>query len=290
MDGGGHGMRRLAMIPQGASSFWFSQADLPWPPIEVFTYRPASFGPQSPIIILLHGWDRAAAYFRDCWIDPTSRRDWLLIAPKFDVSSFPTADEYNLGNVSSSSVETEAVNSQDRWTFDLLDRLFEEVKTHTRSERASFYLFGHSAGAQFAHRYLALARRPRASHVIAGAPAFYMLPDASISYPDGFAGTGREEERIGRFLSAALTVLVGDRDTDEDEDGTPWPPNVMAQGPNRLLRGVIYYNLGRRLAARMGLSFGWSLCVAPSVGHFDDQIAAPAISLIGQLEAQHHHT
>jgi hypothetical protein len=54
-----------------------------------------------PTIVTLHGFDRAAAYFRDRWTSHAEQLCLLLLAPEFDVEAFPDAHAFNYGNVRS---------------------------------------------------------------------------------------------------------------------------------------------------------------------------------------------
>ena len=57
-----------------------------------------------------------------------------------------------------------------------------------RSPARMFSLHGHSAGAQFAARYL-IAHPGRLDHVILSAPSAYPLPDPGVAWPNGMGGS-----------------------------------------------------------------------------------------------------
>ena len=243
-------------------------------------YYPRNADKGSPIILLLHGFDRAASYFRDCWIDHAERFGLVVLAPEFDATSFPSAAHYNYGNVRAPAEDGGHFNPRHGWTFFIVDRLFEHVRKAIRSDRQSFSLFGHSAGAQFAHRYLALTGAPRADLIVSGNAGWYMLPDQSLAYPAGLGGLNFPDDGLRKYLARRLVLLLGEADNDEAAAGLPNDPEAIAQGPNRLSRGRFYFSRCKDAALRLRTPFAWRLVTAPGVGHDDSAIAAPAAKLI----------
>jgi hypothetical protein len=51
--------------------------------ITVFTYRPRSFKPPSPVLIVMHGRNRNGADYRDWFVAEAERRGFLVAAPEF---------------------------------------------------------------------------------------------------------------------------------------------------------------------------------------------------------------
>ncbi len=277
------------MLGEGAGSFAFpDRAAGERGAIEVFYYRPASHDRRCPVIFLLHGSDRAAAYFRDCWTAYADEMHALLVAPCFDNVTFPEAGAYNYGNVVHEGAEQLTARPRSEWSYGLIDRLFTYVRVSMGLERNGYYLFGHSAGAQFAHRYLALTDVPLAEVVIAGNSGWYTLPDSNLSFPAGTGGVGASPDHVGRYLSRKLVILLGDADNDPDDPGLPRQLAAVRQGPTRLVRGLFYFEHCKALAAMLGVGFGWQLSVALGVGHKDDQIAGPAAELLRANERSRH--
>ena len=172
------------------------------------------------------------------------------------------------------------VRPQSEWSYGLLDRVFFHVRTSMRLDRTRYYLFGHSAGAQFAHRCLALLDTSRVELAVLGNSGWYTLPDHGLPFPDGLGGVGLDAEHVRHYLRRSIIILLGKRDDDPDAPGLPRQPAAMAQGATRLARGEFYFRYCKELAERLGVTFGWSLSYVPGVGHDDDQIAAPAADLI----------
>lgn len=268
-------------IEVGSGKFLFSDPAIESErKINIHYYCPQRSNKSSPIVFILHGFDRAASYFRDCWIDHAERFDLIVMAPEFDVTSFPESAHYNHGNVRASEKDGGHFNPRDRWTFFILDRLFEDVRKAVGSDRTSFSLFGHSAGAQFAHRYLALSGTPRVDLVVSGNAGWYMLPDRDSTYPAGVGGLDFTDSDLRAYLAKPLVLLLGESDNNEAAAGLPTNPEAIAQGPHRLSRGRFYFRTCKGIAQRLNRDFAWRLVGAPGVGHGDREIAEPAAKLI----------
>jgi poly(3-hydroxybutyrate) depolymerase len=67
--------------------------------IRVFYFRPEAAGADPPVVIAMHGFDRAASDFRNVWLEPAERVGLFVLVPEFDVEAFPEAHSYNYGNV-----------------------------------------------------------------------------------------------------------------------------------------------------------------------------------------------
>lgn len=261
----------------GSGSFIFADAAAgKKKAITVHYHRPSTHGPHDRIVIAMTGFDRAAGYFRDCWALHAEDLNLLVVAPEFDQENFPGAPEYNYGNV----VSAVGFNDKDAWTFGIIDRLFRELKRATASERSGFGLFGHSAGAQFAHRYLAFTQQGLTEIVIAANAGWYMLPDPDMAYPAGTAGTGFDDGDLRRFLASPMVILLGNDDTDENATDLPKNPEAIAQGTHRLARGLSHFDRCKAIADSLGVPFGWRLVIAPGVGHDDAQVAAAASEVL----------
>jgi len=248
--------------------------------LRIFYYRPATHGVRDPILFALSGSDRAAAYIRDCWAAHADSLNALIVAPEFDQVAFPDALAYNYGNVGTFNNHVNSIRPREVWSYNILGRLFEYVRHATFSQRSQFTLFGHSAGAQFAHRFLALTRRGLADPVICANAGWYMLPDNGVEYPAGAAGTGFGDDDLRRYLASRMIILLGEADINETEEGLPRSAAALAQGGHRLARGMFYFDHCKNVASQLDAPFGWSLSTAPGVGHDDAEIVAAAVKIL----------
>jgi hypothetical protein len=160
-------------------------------------------------------------------------------------------------------------------------------------------IIGNSAGGQFVNRYAAVGRGPdaladrgiRVRFVIAN-PSTYLYFDRErpVAVPGGaqvnrwrygfdhapeYVGIGPRES-LGRYLARDVTIVLGALDTDRAALLLEVSPPAMAQGANRLERGLYYDRHVRRLARAARLAAGHRLIQLTGIGHAaDDVLAAP---------------
>jgi hypothetical protein len=114
-------------------------------------------------------------------------------------------------------------NPREVWSFSVIERMFGAIKSVGKLNAAGYVLFGHSAGAQFVHRLLAFASRASANgteqghllRAVAANAGSYTLPTFEERFPFGFGGLEAlfSQEDLSAFVSAPLTVLLGQEDT-----------------------------------------------------------------------------
>ncbi|ALA20145.1 hypothetical protein AL346_22145 (plasmid) [Chelatococcus sp. CO-6] len=167
---------------------YFEPAGVTPGPMDVFIHKPTAWRPQDGrLLVVLHGADRNATLLRDTWRPIAERYNLLLIVPEFSEAKFPGTLWYNLGNVTDAARRPQPKAA---WTFHALDRAVDAVRQATGAVNDRFQLYGFSAGAQFAHRYLLLTGAPRVDLVVAdsggGTPCLIRrrtIPAASAARP-----------------------------------------------------------------------------------------------------------
>ncbi|HXA76715.1 MAG TPA: hypothetical protein VNV41_06240 [Candidatus Acidoferrales bacterium] len=147
-----------------------------------------------------------------------------------------------------------------------------------------FALHGHSAGGQFAARYV-VTHPDRLLQAVLSAPSTYPFPDRAIPWPNGMGPVTRGAESGHRrgtaftpdgsgWLRAAthapITVLVGSRDT------TTRPASPGEPGTTRLARAIAWVQAMTQLAASSGRASTVKLEIAPDLDHDEAAIAIPA--------------
>jgi hypothetical protein len=155
-----------------------------------------------------------------------------------------------------------------------VEYVFDLVRGSLGGGQNGYFLFGHSAGAQFAHRLLTFLPAPRVLGAVAANAGWYTLPAASDSImhrvPYGLAGGPPvAPDGLMRLFRTPLVVLLGEYDTTTaaTDDLVRGTPQAEAQGPNRLARGLHYYAVGEAQAALLGAPFTWRLAIAPRAAH-----------------------
>jgi hypothetical protein len=174
-------------------------------------------------------------------------------------------------------------------SFGVLDSLLARLAPEPGPDPA-VVVFGNSAGGQFVNRYAAVGHGPdvlaarglRVRFVVANPSTYlYFSRERPVPVPDaahvndwryGFdrapgyvdANPGRSLER---YLGRDVTIVLGELDNDEASLLLEVSPAAMAQGANRLDRGLRYDQHVRALARAAGLPFRHRLIRLAGVGH-----------------------
>ena len=242
------------------------------PAIEVNLTRPAGLAPDRPVVFVMHGMGRNAREYRDQWHDLAIEHDFLLVVPGFSEKNFPGAEQYNLGNV---FARDGSLQAEREWTYASIEPLFDDVRSRYGLSAESYSMYGHSAGAQFVHRFIFHVSATRVAQVVVANAGWYMMPDATTEFPYGLKGSVVGRERLEQALQVPVTVLLGDRDTDPDHSSLRKAPPAMAQGEHRLARGYAFFEAAREAAAQLGVPFNWRLETVAGADH-DNRLMAPA--------------
>jgi poly(3-hydroxybutyrate) depolymerase len=240
----------------------------------VWYYLPEHRDAHTPILIVMHGVTRHAERYRNDWLPHAKKYGVILVTPEFSEKNFPGAAAYAYGGAIDAHGQR---RPKEQWTFSFLEPLFDQVKLATSNSTATYYLYGHSAGAQFVHRYLYFVPKARVAKAVAANAGWWTLPDFSIQFPYGVKGRGLDVASVKKTLQAPLVILLGTADTDPNHPELRRTPEAMAQGPYRLARGKFFYAAGQKEAEALGVPLRWSLAYAPGVAHEDKGMAAYAV-------------
>lgn len=264
-------------IPVGAGRFDMPEASGATAELlEVYTYRPARWSVNDKVLIVMHGRGRDADRYRDQWQRQAEAANLLLVVPRFSSTKFPGRLFYNFGNVVDSQ---NVAKPRAQWTFGVIDRVFAEARKRSGATRETYGLFGHSAGAQFVHRYLLLAEATKAEFIVPANAGSYSMPTRDVAFPFGIGGVPVTDDDLRKALQRPVVILLGDRDIDPNHRSLPRDPPAQAQGPHRLARGTAFFNAARAEAERLGVPFAWKRIEVPGVAHSNDGMAAYAVSL-----------
>jgi pimeloyl-ACP methyl ester carboxylesterase len=143
-----------------------------------------------------------------------------------------------------------------------------------------FDAFGHSAGAQFAHRLLLFKPDLPVDGMVASASGWYTVPDPGIDFPYGLGQSPAESANMSLYFGEALTVMVGALDTDPNSFDLRHNEWADAQGLQRVERAQHFYNRGAKLAGGIGAEFYWTYAEVPGVGHEFAPLAAAAVEIL----------
>ena len=258
-------------LPPGSSEFTFPDPR-PGPPREVtvFAHRPASWTPDAPVLIVMHGRARNGAEYRKGWIEQSDARGFLVAVPQFSEAFYSNPHGYNYGDMVTPEGKP---RPRPEWLFPLVDRIFDDLRARAGSRRSTFLLFGHSAGGQIVHRLMTFAWSSRIEKAVAANSGSYTMPVFGEEFPFGLKGTAITEDERRALFGRPFTVLLGDADSDPNHHQLPREPGAMRQGPHRFARGLHYMSVACREAAALGVPLAWKLRIAPGVAHSNAGIA-----------------
>jgi hypothetical protein len=264
-------------IDSGAGQFTFVDAKGDTKKrMTIYTYLPAGLKPDAvPIVFVMHGRGKDADGYRDVWAKYAKVHGFMVLAPLFD-------DETWRGAYAGSKVFTQGGKAVDAswWSFNVIEHLFDAVKTATGNRNTTYFLYGHSEGGQFVHRLVWFLPEARFAKAVAANPGWYTMPDLAVAFPYGLANSPATEGSLKRSLERNLTVLLGDRDTDVDHPQLRKTPQALAQGRHRLERGENFFKQSSERCAALKCQFGWQLKLVPGAGHSNPQMAGDAAALL----------
>jgi len=173
------------------------------PTLEYFVYVPATGGADAPLFVTVHGISRNSEEHATLFAPYAEALGAVMVAPTFSPAGF--ADYQRLGRMGRGARADVSLQS-----------IVEETAWLTGASPAQIYLFGHSGGAQFAHRY-AMAHPQRIARLAVASAGWYTFPTTQRRFPYGIRpnanlpGLSFDPEK---FLRVPIAVLVG------EEDGT----------------------------------------------------------------------
>lgn len=269
----GESLRADEKVAVGSGSFEFSpDARRPQNKLKVWTCRPEGFGPNSPIVFVMHGVQRNGKTYRDAWV-PHSRKDgFLLLVPEFPEDEYP-GEAYQQGNLRDRQGKPAP---PEEWTFWIIEKLFDHAKTLTGNKVEKYHLYGHSAGGQFVHRFVLFMPQARYARAIAANPGFYTFPTQDAEYPYGLKRTPITGPISPAVFGLDFVLMLGAEDTNRDDPNLRKTPQADAQGLTRLERGRNYFRTATLLAEKESAEFNWRLVTVPGVGHSNAMMSASA--------------
>lgn len=224
------------------------------PELPAFVYLPHRLRPDSPLLVSVHGYTRNALSHAIRFRDLADRHGAVCVVPLFSQQRHRSYQQLGAGQHG---------EAPDLALCELLDAVTDTL----RVEAQPAVWFGFSGGGQFVHRF-ALRHSQRVAAAAIAAPGWYTFPDAEAPWPRGLrtpAGVPRAD--LDALLHIPLLVLVGDRDTQQDELLNCSPKIVAQQGAHRLERAERWVSAMQVAARSRGLTPSTSLTRMPGAGH-----------------------
>lgn len=244
--------------------------------ITVFSYVPEKIDlRQAPILFAMHGHHRSSKGYRNDWAQYADKHGFMVFAPLFDEK------HWGKGRYSYASVVSRKGKIRDpsRWSFSVIERLFDAIKASTGNTQPRYLIFGFSEGGQFVHRMVLMMPQARFSRAVAGSPGWYTMPRMDVKFPYGLAGSPASPASLKTSLGRDFVLLLGEADNDPNHEELRKTPEAMAQGENRLARGKRFFAEGQRRAREMGTPFGWRTQNVPGADHTSRKVTGQAAAI-----------
>jgi len=163
------------------------------------------------------------------------------------------------------------IRPEREWSFTKVEAITKLVGDRLSLADRSIGLWGHSAGAQFVHRFLLFKPRVKVRAAVVAGAGWYTVLDAATQFPYGLRHPTLRFSRadVRRFLRVPLTIMRGELDTLVDGD-LRQTCEARAQGTHRFDRAGHMYARARQ--ADPGCR--WRLVDVPGVGHDWSAMAA----------------
>lgn len=240
-------------------------------------FVPPSLSPTTRLVVVLHGRLRNAAEYIEDWIEWATTHDRVVVCPRFDALDWPGSRSYSLGNVFSGGRATGRLNPEAAWSFTILERLSRTIADALELADVSFDLWGHSAGAQFVHRFALLRPEAPARRLIAAGAGWYTTPDPQTDFPYGarHANLGLSATNLRRWTARPLVLMRGAHDTLRDEHLST-EPLAEVQGRTRWERAAYMLSVARAFDP----DTRWRLVDVAGAAHDHAAMAAAAQRLL----------
>lgn len=239
------------------------------PSLRVEAAIPSSLSDKTNVVFVMHGVSRNAGDYRNAWLEIAESCDVLVLSPRFSQSDFPGSAGYNFGGL--------AVLDEGSRAFDAIELLFEDAVRRFGLADETYAIFGHSAGAQFVHRFLMFTPNTRVSHAVAANAGWYTLPDHSESWPYGLRDAPAPPLPASAILDQPVTLLLGEMDIDSHDPNLRRTPEALRQGSNRFERGLTMMIHIESLSASEDIETAWEAGFVPGVGHDNGRMAPAAL-------------
>lgn len=264
---------------------------------EYFQYVPRKRSGKTNVLVICHGSidppqtaSVVARRFIDRWRRFAEHTGCLLVAPAFDIHNY-ASDQNAPGG---SAWGYRALDGRETPSDEFVHMILDTISQIDAEYDGTFFLYGHSAGGQFANHYL-VVHPQRLNGVVLSAPAIYAMPDPDATWPTGMKERRRVlqwgnvekvfeiSHKVETWVQAAqvpLTVVIG---TDDIKKLGNQP---QQGGWTRVDRARHYVKQMKSFASDHGVSPGVSIVTVPGVGHDSARLTNTAgAEMLSMLQA-----
>jgi len=266
-----------AAIAPGAGQFIFQSPDgAADRAIKVWTHRPKELAAEATVLFVMHGVERNGERYRNEWQPYAERAQALLLVPEFSAVNFPGGRNYSAPRKADSTQSDGATP----FAFAAIEKIFDQVIKVNKLTASDYRIYGHSAGAQFVHRFILFNSQARVRVAVAANAGWYMMPQFESNFPYGLRGSGLTVESLKGALAKKLIILLGGKDIDPNHPQLSRTAQAKRQGANRFARGQRFFRAAERQAEKLNVMFNWELRTVSNVAHSNAGMARAAAPLL----------
>ena len=246
------------------------------PDVEILYITPNVINEDTEVIFVIHGNSRNADDYLSAWIPLVQNKNVIIAAPNFDKKNFRYF--FLLESAESNGTINERSDSYVNTSISLF---FNYFKSRFALNANTYKMFGHSAGAQFTHRYMLLSNDQRISDTVIANAGWYTFLNGE-QYPYGIKDTPIEisDSHIRWFMSNKTSLLIGSIDTNLNNVNSS--AGAQKQGITRVDRADNYFKSLIDIADKKEIPFRWSYKVINDVGHDYQKMTPIAASILLQ--------
>ena len=250
--------------------------------------------PDANVLVIVHGTytppanaRTAAKKFAQHWLNYGRQHNLTIVAPIFDDANYSSC-RTSTGNWGYRGLLGKTYSAD---TF--LHQVMDDLKDQRLVTREKFWLFGHSAGGQFASRYL-VQHPDRILGAVVSSAKWYPFPDNKIMWPNGMKRRKRSERwpdgsRSTVFVQPSeelflestqlrVEVIVGEKDLEVFTDN-----QVKRFGSNRILRAQNWCREMSELAKRNSQESRIAFHLVPGSGHDPQKLSTFAQTQLDRM-------
>lgn len=229
-----------------------------------------------PILFVLHGTNRTASNYRDAWVAASNSKKFMVFALEFSSTYYSGSKAYNQGGMYTAG---DVLKPEREWTFSIIEPLFDFIVKDLSSTHGTYDMWGHSAGAQFTHRYVLFKPYARINRAVSANAGWYCLPDFTVDYPYGLKNSPATEVSRGKSFADILYIQAGTADIDPNDPDLDHSPGAEAQGPTRYARAQYFWNNANQNKAGYS-AFNWQMREVQGVAHEYKKMAEDAAKFL----------
>lgn len=261
---------------RGASFFYFNcDGNFKGTKIRVFYYIPMEGDVRNmKVQFVMHGVNRNADSYCESWQTKAEQYGLIILTPLFDKNNFPS-EKYQLGNVCSKGI----MNYEDEMTFSIIDAIFKAFVQKFDIADHTYNIYGHSAGAQFVHRFVLFYDSPYLDKAVAANAGTYTFISNKQDFPYGYRNLGGLSAVSNKAFQKKLVVFLAEGDTIRDSYLNV-TNEADRQGSNRFERGNHFFQSAENYVARKNIPLQWQLRTLPNAAHSNRRMAPAAADLL----------